>query len=214
VTLRFRNAGNQPIQESDFVESLRILFPSDTRVINHTLTHVQPLKNFSLFQQGFIRRISGNQISFIPTLINPGEIFDLEILTTRNDMREGPMIYRPEEIQFEHKIYGISEINVVPKIATNVERRAIARKNLYDSYVSIRNLFVGMLIFILVGATIRLILKLFYKRKLVVVEGDMIQIVDRTSGIIFLSVVSIIITPLLLLLLYKIYQTFYDALFL
>jgi hypothetical protein len=99
------------------------VFPDDTRIINQTILQVEPLADYSLFQQGFVERKNSNQLIFIPVLINAREIFDIDVLTTREGFnQERVLSYHPVEIKFEYKIFGISRLNYVSGIKTSSER--------------------------------------------------------------------------------------------
>lgn len=128
--IRFKNSGNQPLSEKDFIRGVKVVFPADTRIISNTLMQVQPLHNYSFFQQGFVVKIDENSLNFTPVLINPQEIFDLDILTTRNLNGTTSLAYGLNEISLDYKIYGISKINSVSKIKTNGEKRQEAREEI------------------------------------------------------------------------------------
>ncbi len=129
---RFRNSGKEPIEESDFIEGLNIIFPNDTRIIDSRLTQVQPAKNSSLFQQSFLEKESDNNLRFKPVLINPNEIFDIDIVTTRQGVGNDFLAYDPNQIQFGYRIRGISEINLSSTIETNFDKKEGARKTLIE----------------------------------------------------------------------------------
>lgn len=151
VNVRIKNTGNVPIQEDDFVESLGISFPDDTRIINYKLLQVQPANVYSLYQQDFLQKISENQIQFTPILINPDDVFDINLLLTRNsadavflkneevqdalfsfvDSSKKPdpvLVSQPINTEFSYRIHGISEITIVPKIDINSEIKSTAQQ--------------------------------------------------------------------------------------
>ena len=127
--LRLKNTGNQPVQESDFINDLTISFPESTRIINYQLVQAQPNSEPSLFQQGFLKKEKENKLNFKPVLINPGEIFDIDILSTRDNLGDLQNIsYLENEIKLSYKIYGISRLNSVSEIKTNLDKKSEAQE--------------------------------------------------------------------------------------
>ena len=153
--IRIKNSGSLPINKEDFIQALTILFPTDTRIINQTIIQVEPLTNF---QQGFIEKKNNNQLAFTPVLINPEEIFDIDILTTREGFNEGEVSsYETEDIKFEHKIYGISRLNYVSEIETNNERQIIARQKIRGWADAFPRIIIAILITLLIILILSLI---------------------------------------------------------
>jgi hypothetical protein len=150
--IRFKNTGNQPIVEADFVQGLRVVFPDDTRIIKYEIVQAQPLQNFSLFQQGFVTILNPNQLNFIPALINPGEVFDLNVLSTRYNGTD-ELASLSDDLDFEYKIFGISNLNKVKEIKTNGELQFAARESFKEVTSKLLNLavvFGGFFLLILV----------------------------------------------------------------
>lgn len=183
--IRIKNSGNKPILEEDFVEGLTILFPDNVKIISYKLSQVQPITNLSLYQQEFITQ-EKNRIKFVPVLVNSGDIFDIDILTTENlqpklqtltsglqdplsdifDLGNSPVSeyikYKKGDIQLSYKIYGISKIDEVSKISTNAEKRIEAREDLLSTkgfILTFSFVFLSIIIFILTykGAKDRII---------------------------------------------------------
>ena len=140
IKLRFRNGGSVPIQETDFREGLQIIFPEDTKVIKTLLTQTQPLNEETAFQEGFIEKVNDHEIKFRPTLINSGEVFDLELTTTRFGLGDQNASYDPNEIKFQYKIFGISNINRVNDIPTTAEKHEEGVQYIQDFTDKMRNL--------------------------------------------------------------------------
>lgn len=129
LKIRFRNGGTLPIKEDDFFEKLRVIFPTDTQIIKYTLFQVQP-RNEELF--GAVQKSSSNVLILNTPLLNPGEIFDLEVLTTRQgEIKE--LGYMPDEIKYDFRLYGIAKEKRVEKIDTNLDRKIIALENFHKA---------------------------------------------------------------------------------
>ena len=134
--IRLKNSGNVPLQQDDFIQSLNISFPNDTRIVNSSLVRAQPLDDAISTQQGTLEKKDNNHLLFTPVLINSSEIFDIDILTTREGLNETQSLnYSPEEVNFDYKIYGITSINRVSKIETGTERHEVSRQKV-DGWIS------------------------------------------------------------------------------
>lgn len=156
--IRLKNSGGVPIQKGDFIANLDVSFPNDTRIVNYSLTQTQPLKDTRSIQQGVLEKRDNNHLLFTPVLINPNEVFDIDILTTREGFRETQSLsYHPDEISFDYKIYGITSIHRVPKIETNAERHTISRQTV-DGWIA--KIPIALVVILLFGLAISYITSL------------------------------------------------------
>lgn len=156
--IRLRNSGSIPIEANDFKSDFLISFPISSRIISMSILQTQPLHEFSTALQGTLHNVTINTLGFKPLLINPGEIFDIDILSTREmPLNSKDLAYKAEEIQTDFNIYGISKLRQVSSIKTNAERKIEANDSvkeilkitfLYLRAAIIVSVFVLILIFL------------------------------------------------------------------
>ncbi|MBP9714955.1 MAG: hypothetical protein KBD52_00485 [Candidatus Pacebacteria bacterium] len=157
--IRIKNTGNQPILGSDFIEGLSVIFPSNVKIVNYNASQVQFIK--TEYPQSLIKE-SDNQLKFVPVLINPEEIFELNVIITieENDaklksleeylekednglfdfLNDNSQIgqdieYNKEEIEITYKIYGVSKLIKVSEIMSNTERKKSSGNTILITFV-------------------------------------------------------------------------------
>jgi len=227
--IRIKNTGNQPIQQSDFIEGLGIIFPSNVKIVNYKLTQIQFLKTEYVFSSDFITKENDNELKFIPTLINPGEIFDLDVLITPNkpeyvkeikyeqqdsglfatpseqiNPENGQKIkYNQQDIKFKYQIYGIGKINQVSKIIPNIEKKSDASQTL----IGLLKLVVFLILLFSIMISIVILIKKFFPPKKKTEYDDIEKKESKVlPTIIFLLIV---ICPILLWLILQFYYAWF-----
>jgi len=155
---RIKNSGNEPLQEKDFLNGFNIVFPEDSKIISYQLTQIQPHGKYNLFQQNFLNKKSDFELSFNPSLLNAGDIFDIDVLTTRSKQFEDRVGYFPEEIKYDYQIIGISQINEVSNIETNFEKQTEAKQE-FSKIMKVVGVFAAMFLLNFISS------KLFPKRE-------------------------------------------------
>lgn len=201
--IRFKNDGNKPLEKSDFIKGIDIIFPKGTRIVNETIIQTQPLVNSTISSQELISGVSDNQLTFIPILINPDDIFDLDILTTRDGVNSESLSYGPDQIILDYKIYNISKIEKLLDIKTNAEKRTEARQGLSDGWKQLKPAVIILVIFIILGWFIPAYFPNIYKKK----ESTSLEIKKDQSWMFFAFIALLIV----LIFLYFIFNSLYNA---
>jgi len=132
VKIRFKNSGNQPLKKDEFGQGLKIIFPTDTKIIKYALVQAQPFKSQEI-SQNQIQKVGEQGLLFLPEFINPGEIFDLDIITTRYNLVNRTAIYDSNQIKLDYRIYGVSKINFYSSLPTNTERKVRAQEKVHNA---------------------------------------------------------------------------------
>lgn len=149
--IRLQNSGTEFLKEADFNNGISILFPKNFKVVSFTFNQVQPEKDVGTFSAGLVKfdgSTTSNRILLIPKLLNPGDIYDLNVITIQND--DLIKNFNLSDIKFDYQIYGISKINFVPKIDTNKEKSFTAQVKLKKLIIPVLiELFLVILLFIL-----------------------------------------------------------------
>jgi len=209
--IRFHNNGNVPLEKQDFIKGVEIDFPLDTQIISLNLSQAQPTSHFEL-DQGVVNKISSTQLNFVPELINPGEVLDLDVISTRFGVEDQKITYDPSEINLKYEIYGISKINVVSNILTDAEKKAQAQEKLNNIFKWTQNplpVIGGIILYLVFMAGIVLFLQfpqtLLFKKIFPSVE---LQRILKDAPMFILSAIAV------LFFLYFVGEFFYDAWFL
>ena len=207
-TLRIQNSGNEPISGTDFHTGLVFSLPDDTRIINYSLVQVQPDRKDKKISGDYFYDNNNNQLIFETALMNPGDIYEIEIISTRSSSTTEPLAYMQEDINLDYDIVGLGPAIFVNDILTNSERQAIGRVAAVEGVKLIGRILVGlMIIFLVAGALV------FIEKYLTWENSKIDRIFTRVGTIIFVSIIAMALAVFLGVL-YNFLKAIHDGLFL